>query len=165
MDQNTISPDVRTSVDAGNGMDIAHIRVSSSVVSSAPATGTTNRFWAPVFSGTVLAPVSRDRVGYQQTVFESLIDYERRHSRRTGEPATLLLCSFERIDVSGRDLRRLVQTIQRVVRETDHIGWYGNKRLAVILSGTDVDNAASVCAKLSQESELLRARDLEIQPL
>ncbi len=121
--------------------------------------------WSPLFSGDLLVPNRRDLVVYRQIEFESLIEYERRRSRRTGEQSTLLLCAFDDEAVSERRQRRLVQALHRAVRETDHIGRYGSKYLGVILSGTDVDDAAGVCAKLCQVSAQLAPRNLELLPL
>lgn len=77
---------------------------------------------------------------YSQAEFGELIHYERARSDRTGEELSLVIFG----SFSGRARRNilpLINGLQRNVRTTDHIGWYGDTQIGVLLPMTGYEGA------------------------
>ncbi len=101
---------------------------------------------------------------YSTEELQQLLEYERRRSRRTGEPASLVLCYLNGSSETDRKIKRFVQAITRTVRETDHVGWISEHEVGVVLSGTPTEHAVHLAAEL-KASGLMTEDDLSVQRL
>ena len=77
---------------------------------------------------------------YSQTEFGELVHYERARSDRTGEELSLVVFGT----FTGRARRNilpLVNGLQHSVRTTDHVGWYSDTEIGVLLPMTGYEGA------------------------
>lgn len=108
------------------------------------------RRWQPLFAGGT-ADSRTDGYGlYSSVELQQLIEYERRQSERLGSPNALLICDLNGSARSKRAVKRVVSTIVRTVRHSDHVGWINATELAVLLPDTSPQSADVLKRKLEQ---------------
>ncbi|TVR32031.1 MAG: hypothetical protein EA404_08630 [Spirochaetaceae bacterium] len=120
--------------------------------------------WQPLFAGTTGAGQRRSHGVYSSVELQQLLDYERQRAERSGLRGSVVICQLNGNAGSARKIRRLVTTVARTVRETDHIGWMGKEELAIVLPGTAAGAAESLKGKFL-DSGLLHDEDVRIDAL
>ena len=107
--------------------------------------------WKPILSG----PGGPRRTNgiYSARELSELIVYERARADRTGEKLSVVLCGMNGQSESRRFVNRAVQALSRSIRNTDHLGWYDPKCLAVVLPLTSTDGASKFLESLAAVSE------------
>ncbi len=120
--------------------------------------------WQPLFAGMPGDKRRRSHGVYSSVELQQLLDYERRRAERSGVSGSVVICHLNGNAGSARKVRRLVSTVARTVRETDHIGWIGKDELAIVLPGTATDAAESLKGKFL-DSGLLHDDDVRVDAL
>ena len=119
--------------------------------------------WQPLFNG-VLPEQKAHKYGlYSSAELQALIEHEQVRSRRNGDPNSLLICHLNGSQGKHRIVRRIVETLTRSVRETDHVGWISEAELAVVLPATPAEAAEHLKDKLT-ENGLSDAVELSVNP-
>ncbi len=119
--------------------------------------------WQPLFNGMQSEHNPRKDGLYSPAELQALIEHEQVRSRRNGEPNALLICRLNGSQGKERIVRRIVETLTRSVRETDHLGWMSEGELAVVLPGTSAEAAEHLKDKLT-ENGLSDAVELSVKP-
>lgn len=73
---------------------------------------------------------------HAQEIFHKLIELERDRVHRNDRQFSLLLIRIKENDNAKPHITKLVETLSKRVRKTDHIGWYDNIHLGVLLTNT-----------------------------
>lgn len=73
---------------------------------------------------------------HKQEIFHKLIELERDRVHRNDRQFSLLLIHIKENDVATPLITKLIQTISKRARKTDHIGWYDDNHLGVLLPNT-----------------------------
>ena len=125
---------------------------------------TPRQFWQPLLEGASAGSRRRSHGIYSTVELQQLLEYERQRAERSGEPGSVVVCYLNGNGGSRRSIRRLVNTVARTVRETDHIGWISDSELAVVLPGTPPADAAGLKDKLL-DNGLLHETDVRVDAL
>ncbi|MBK7875207.1 MAG: sugar transferase [Planctomycetes bacterium] len=83
-----------------------------------------------------------------QAPFEDQLIRERLRSDRTGAPLVLAVLNLPVVRWEGRIPSEAVERLRSRLRATDVLGWFGPKKLGVLLTDTDLDGARAVVAAL-----------------
>ncbi len=87
---------------------------------------------------------------YSSRELRELIVYERARADRTGEKLSVVLCGMNGQSGSRRFVNRAIHSLSRSIRNTDHLGWYGRKCLAVVLPLTGYEGAKKFAQSLAE---------------
>ena len=104
--------------------------------------------WKPILSN---GNKGKRRHGiYSENELHELIVYERARADRTGDKLSVVLCDLNGNAGSRRFEYLAVHTLSRAIRNTDHLGWYDRKCLAVVLPLTGHEGAKQFVQGLLQ---------------
>ncbi len=101
--------------------------------------GSTREIWKPVLGSLR----SRRRPGgiYEDHEFQELIMYEKARADRTGDRLSVVLCNVTGLHGDKYAVGGVIREFTTSVRTTDHVGWYGNSNLGVVLTLTSREGA------------------------
>lgn len=86
--------------------------------------------WKPILEGT---EHSRSLGIYTQKELHELVMYERIRADRTGGNLSLVLCELNGTSEKRNQVLSVVDELAKTIRTTDHLGWFGDSELGVIL--------------------------------
>jgi len=73
--------------------------------------------------------------------FHQKLKIERSRAHRNGHEFSLVVFDLEELQLSQKNINRMVAIIQKRIRDIDQVGWYNKKRLGVILPYTSSGGA------------------------
>ena len=89
---------------------------------------------------------------YSSRELRELIVYERARADRTGDKLSVVLCGMNGQSGSRKFVNRAIHSLSRSIRNTDHLGWYDRKCIAVVLPLTSYDGARKFTESLAEAS-------------
>ena len=102
--------------------------------------------WKPLLSD---HGSGRKRGIYSTRELRELIVYERARADRTGDKLSVVLCGMNGQSGSRKFVNRAIHSLSCSIRNTDHLGWYGKRCLAVVLPLTGFEGARKFTESLA----------------
>jgi len=83
--------------------------------------------------------------------FHQKLKIERSRTHRNGHEFTLTVFDLEEFELSEKNIGRVIKIIKSRIRDIDQIGWYGKKRIGVILPYTSAKGAKDFSKNIINE--------------
>ncbi len=101
---------------------------------------------------------------YSVEEFQKWILYERERSDRKKSIFSLVIYSLCGSDKKRNISRECVELLKDNIRSTDHIGWYGNNKIGILLPETDKSGAVIFAKNMTVQKNSLQADHVYTYP-
>lgn len=88
-----------------------------------------------------IKPPTDTEIIHPEKAFEAILRYERARVDRSGGQFSLVTLEVDRYLSDRGELEKLLQMVQKRIRETDQLGWLDERTVGILLPGTDLQGA------------------------